>query len=81
MLPKLAAGVPAFQRREPIPIGPFTAHNLFRLDHAKELSIPAGGSSVVLAAIPKSEIESPQREHFLVEFLQSGICAYAQIPD
>lgn len=48
MRPKLAAGVPALQRGESIPIGPFAAHDVFRLNHAKELSISAGCSSVVL---------------------------------
>ncbi len=55
MRPKLAAGVPALQRAEPIPIGPFTAHDVFRLKHGKESSIGGNCSSVVF----------PSRPHYL----------------
>lgn len=44
MLPQFAAGVPALQGREPIPVGPLVADTLFPFDHILHPIVPAGSS-------------------------------------
>ena len=51
-MPELLAFKPALNGRKPIPLGPFLAHQLFRLDHGKELTNPARGGNT------KSQSES-----------------------
>ena len=71
MLPQLAAGVPAFQRTEPIPLGPLAAHDVFGINHGLTMleSAPAlkrGFQPISLANstdCPRARLRrSPRRE-------------------